>query len=355
VSLELRGVTKRFGDVVAVRELTLDVPAGEFLTLLGPSGCGKTTALRLIAGFESPDRGAIVFDGRDVTSRSPQRRGFGMVFQNYALFPHLDVAENVSFGLRARGEPASEIPERVRAALRRVNLEGYGARAVQALSGGQQQRVALARALAIEPSLLLLDEPLSNLDAALREQTRREIRDLVKSLGITAVFVTHDQEEAFALSDRIAVLEAGRMRQIGPPEELYRRPADPFVATFVGRANLVPATLSGGGPRRVDFGGETWWDADADAGIPAGPVLALLRPEDLEVVEAGQGLAGVVRDRRFAGATTSFIIRTDSTEGGPRDLEVIAEDRAAVGDTVTVRPRAGGTIRVFPLSGAGDR
>ena len=353
MSLELREVTKRFDDVVAVRELALEVPAGEFLTLLGPSGCGKTTALRLIAGFESPDAGSVVFDGRDVTRDSPQRRGFGMVFQNYALFPHLDVGENVSYGLRARRASAAEIADRVAASLRRVNLEGYGARAVQALSGGQQQRVALARALAIEPPLLLLDEPLSNLDAALREQTRRELRDLVKGLGITAVFVTHDQEEAFALSDRIAVLETGRLRQIGPPEELYRRPADPFVATFVGRANLVPATLSESRPRRVDFGGEGSWAADADDDTPSGPVLALLRPEDLELTGAGAGLPGVVRDRRFAGATTSFVLRMGGSDG-PRDLEVIAEDRARVGDAVTVRPREGGTIRVFPMpAGAG--
>jgi len=354
VSLELRDVTKRFDDVVAVRELALEVPAGEFLTLLGPSGCGKTTALRLIAGFERPDAGSIVFDGRDVTRDSPQRRGFGMVFQSYALFPHLDVAANVSYGLRARGEPAAEIPGRVAASLRRVNLEGYGERAVQALSGGQQQRVALARSLAVEPPLLLLDEPLSNLDAALREQTRRELRDLVKALGITAVFVTHDQEEAFALSDRIAVLEAGRLRQIGPPEVLYRRPADPFVATFVGRANLLPATLSDGSPRRVDFGGGASWTADADDDTPAGPVLALLRPEDLEMAGTGGGLPGVVRDRRFAGATTSFVLRVEPP-GGPLDLEVIAEDRAGVGDTVTVRPRGGRTIRVFPRPADGSR
>src|SRR5690606_14197502 len=195
--------------------------------------------LRMIAGFEVPTSGRILLDGRDVTSLPPQRRGTGMVFQSYALFPHLDVFENVAFGLRAQGAPAASIAPRVEGALARVDMAGYERRAIQALSGGQQQRVALARALAPEPPVLLLDEPLSNLDAALRERTRAELRALLKEVGITAIFVTHDQEEAFALSDRIAVMNAGRLQQLGTPETLYRSPANPFVASFVGRANFL--------------------------------------------------------------------------------------------------------------------
>ncbi|HEU0013103.1 MAG TPA: ABC transporter ATP-binding protein, partial [Longimicrobium sp.] len=243
--LRLENLTRRFGDTLAVDGLSLEVAAGEFLTLLGPSGCGKTTTLRMIAGFEQPTSGRVVVDGRDVTALPPQKRDVGMVFQNYALFPHLDVAENVAFGLRSRGESRAAAAPGVERALEMVELTGFGARRVQQLSGGQQQRVALARALAPEPPLLLLDEPLSNLDAALRERTRDELRALLKQLGMTAVFVTHDQEEAFALSDRVAVLDRGRLQQVGSPEELYAAPANAFVASFLGRANFLPATVEG--------------------------------------------------------------------------------------------------------------
>jgi iron(III) transport system ATP-binding protein len=247
--LRLDALSRRFGDTTAVDAVSLDVAAGEFLTLLGPSGCGKTTTLRMVAGFEHPTSGQVWVNGRDVTALPPQRRDVGMVFQNYALFPHMDVGENVAFGLRARG--GRDVDARVERALERVELAGYKRRKVQELSGGQQQRVALARALAPEPPLLLLDEPLSNLDAALRERTRTEIRALLKELGMTAVFVTHDQEEAFALSDRIAVLDRGRLQQLGTPEELYARPANPFVAAFLGRANFFPgiAASEHGRPR----------------------------------------------------------------------------------------------------------
>src|SRR5512135_752628 len=219
--LRLENVSKRFGDVAAVRDVSLVVERGELLTLLGPSGCGKTTTLRMIAGFEPVSGGRIVLDGRDVTGVSPQRRRVGMVFQNYALFPHLDVFENIAFGLKAQDTARDEVPRRVERALDLVDLRGYARRRVQALSGGQQQRVALARALAPEPPILLLDEPLSNLDATLRERTREELRAVLGRIGITSVFVTHDQEEAFALSDRIALMNAGRVEQVGPPEELY--------------------------------------------------------------------------------------------------------------------------------------
>ncbi|MBD0327244.1 MAG: ABC transporter ATP-binding protein, partial [Pyrinomonadaceae bacterium] len=239
--LSLENIEKRYETTRAVADLSLVIERGEFFGLLGPSGCGKTTTLRMIAGLETPDAGQIIFDARDVTHLSPERRGFGMVFQNYALFPHLNVFENVAFGLRARRKPKAEVAQKVSEALALVQLPGYERRSVDALSGGQQQRVAIARAIAIEPALLLFDEPLSNLDVALREETRGELRELVSKLGLTAVYVTHDQEEAFALCHRIAVMWAGRIAQIGTPREIYERPASLSVASFLGRNNFIRA------------------------------------------------------------------------------------------------------------------
>src|SRR5258707_6439868 len=235
--LTLDRLDKSFGGNSVLRGLSLEVAKGEIVALLGPSGSGKTTALRLIAGFETPDRGQIRVEGVDVTAQPPERRHFGMVFQHYALFPRLTVGENVAFGLAGRGDRA-DVARRVAAALNLVELPGFEARRVGEISGGQQQRVALARALAPEPRVLLLDEPLSNLDPTLRERTRRELRQLIKRVGITTVFVTHEQEEAFELGDRVAVLNAGRLEQAGAPDELYERPASLFVAAFVGRANV---------------------------------------------------------------------------------------------------------------------
>lgn len=353
--LELTGVTRRFGSVTAVDRLELSIERGEFVTLLGPSGCGKTTALRLIAGFESPDEGTVRFRDRDVSGETPQQRGFGMVFQNYALFPHLNVFENVAFGLRSRGRPKGEIRDTVHRSLERVDLGGYQDRAVQALSGGQQQRVALARALAIEPPLLLLDEPLSNLDQALRVQTRTELRRLVKELGITALFVTHDQEEAFDLSDRIAVMSRGRLRQIGTPRTLYRDPSDRFVAGFMGRANFLPATLLARLP------GLEARLADPDADV-------LVRPEELEfVADEASGVPGVVRDRRFRGPLTLYQVEL---QGGPAAAPDATPDPAspppslvevarrgegpAPGDPVFLRPDPEAELRSFRPASAPD-
>jgi iron(III) transport system ATP-binding protein len=272
----------------------------------------------MIAGFERPTSGRIVLGDRDVTDLPPQRRGLGMVFQNYALFPHLDVFENVAFGLKAQGTPSGETRLRVADALARVELAGYEKRAVQALSGGQQQRVALARALAPEPPLLLLDEPLSNLDAALREKTRDELRSLLKRIGITAIFVTHDQEEAFALSDRIAVLRGGELEQLGTPEELYRFPSNPFVAAFVGRANFVEGNVIArdGVEGVVEVGEGAEWRVrlHQDSG---GRVRVMVRPEALRIERKAQtngtsGLVGQVIDRRFAGANTAYRVRLPS-------------------------------------------
>ncbi len=361
--LELTGVTRAFGRIRAVDRLSLSVREGEFVTLLGPSGCGKTTALRLIAGFERPDEGSIRFRGEEIAEVSPQRRGFGMVFQNYALFPHLNVFDNVAFGLRARRTPKPETEAKVRAALGIVDLSDYETRTVQALSGGQQQRVAVARALAIEPPLLLLDEPLSNLDQALRVQTRNDLRELVQELGITALFVTHDQEEAFDLSDRIAVMSEGRIHQVGSPRQLYEEPADRFVASFVGRANALPARRTSRGLGLLGSAAEWLWSpGDAARGgapglEPGDPCVLLVRPEDLEFVGGedanGRGCRGSVRDRRFRGGTVSYSVALASGSEGDRAggavIEIVGSaEGPQVGEGVRVAPCRGARLHVFP-------
>jgi putative spermidine/putrescine transport system ATP-binding protein len=351
--LRLEALTKRFGETTAVADLSLDVPQGEFLSLLGPSGCGKTTTLRMIAGFEAPTSGRVTLDGRDITTLPPQRRGMGMVFQSYALFPHLDVFENVAFGLKSRGARGPETRERVARALDRVDLGGLERRRVQELSGGQQQRVALARALAPEPPVLLLDEPLSNLDAALRERTRIELRQLLKQVGITAVFVTHDQEEAFDLSDRIAVLRDGELQQLGTPNDLYALPANAFVGSFVGRANFLPGIIL-----EVDgemgfckvAGAPRWRVRVASAGLVAGDdVRVMARPESLMIggsaADGSSALTGSVRDRRFAGATTVYRV---AIEGASEVLVSSGRpDLASVDDRVSIDLAPGAIAHAF--------
>jgi putative spermidine/putrescine transport system ATP-binding protein len=309
--LHVRALTKAFRGQTAVADLTLDVARGEILALLGPSGSGKTTTLRLLAGFETPDAGSIVVDGEDVTAATPAARRFGMVFQHYALFPHLDVGENVAFGLTLGGAAAAQ---RVREVLAMVDLAGYERRPVAALSGGQQQRVALARSLAPEPRVLLLDEPLSNLDPSLRERTRRELRRAIKQVGITTVFVTHEQEEAFDLGDRIAVLHAGRLEQLGTADDLYEKPQTAFVAGFVGRTATLPGEWVGG----------------------RSGTRALVRPESMRFLPSGAGAAaleGVVIERRFVGAMAYFTVDA----GGGVALDVQARhDSARIGDRVRV-------------------
>ena len=284
--LEVVDLHKRFGPVVAVDGVTFAVPRGAILVLLGPSGCGKTTILRVIAGLEAPDRGDVRIDGRSVLGLPPERRGVGLLFQSYALFPHMSVAGNVAYGLRFKGVPRRERVKRVRELLELVGLTGYERRRPHELSHGQRQRVALARALAPGPEVLLLDEPLSALDAALRAELRWELRRILVEQRITSVYVTHDQEEGFALADRLAVMRAGRIEQEGPPEELYASPRTPFVATFLGTAVLWPGVLRRGS-------GGTWVEVGdvrvpaADRGLPDGsPVYVLLRPQD---VAAGEG------------------------------------------------------------------
>ncbi|MEX0600646.1 MAG: ABC transporter ATP-binding protein [Rhodothermales bacterium] len=290
----LDGVTKRFGSIVAVDDVSVEIQPGEFFSLLGPSGCGKTTLLRIVGGFERPDAGSVHIAGRDVTGMNPQRRPTAMVFQSYALFPNMTVGENVAYGLRVRKVDASTRRRRVEEALRRVELEALVERPVTALSGGQQQRVALARAVAVEPDVLLFDEPLSNLDVTLREQTRRELKVLQHRLGTTSLYVTHDQQEALALSDRIAVMKAGRLIQVGPPEQLYREPETAYVAEFLGGSNIVrdrrlASRLAGGDP-------------------PPGRVLAV-RPEHFEV--SSNGVEAQVVSRQFLGTLAEWWVEVD--------------------------------------------
>jgi ABC-type Fe3+/spermidine/putrescine transport system ATPase subunit len=287
-AIRIAGVGRAFGPVAAVDDVSLDIANGEFFTLLGPSGCGKTTLLRMVAGFCALDRGAIDFGERRVDTLPPHRRNAGMVFQNYAIFPNLRVAGNVAYGLKARRVARGAIAEKVARALKLVHLDAHGERWPHELSGGQLQRVAIARCLVIEPAVLLLDEPLSNLDAQLRVEMRGEIRQLQQSLKITALYVTHDQEEALAISDRIAVMRAGRLEQIGTPEEIYRRPASPFVAEFMGTTNLLRGAVIGGAGAwlRVVVGGQDF--RLAAPGARTGDTLAFsLRPEILRPVAPG--------------------------------------------------------------------
>src|SRR3989442_4833971 len=300
VSIRLERLSKRFhhrvqGEVYAARDVSLTVAPGEFVTLLGPSGCGKTTTLRMIAGFETPDAGRVLIGDEDVTALMANRRNIGFVFQNYALFPHLTVFENVAYGLRVQGRPAAEIGRAVADVLSLVGLQGYDRQFPQQLSGGEQQRVALARAIVIRPRVLLFDEPLSNLDAQLRVRMRGEIRALQQALSITAVYVTHDQEEAMAISDRIAVMSRGSIVQEGSAETLYARPASEFVARFIGRVNLLAARVVavGGEGVEVEVAGQR-----VKAVAPTPPALGdkvriVVRPETVELAPAGvSGPAG---------------------------------------------------------------
>ncbi len=350
--LQLDSLEKRFGALAVTRGVSLSVGRSEIVALLGPSGSGKTTVLRLVAGFETPDSGRIVVEGQDVTAIAPERRRFGMVFQHYALFPHMTVGENVAFGLESQGVGGSASRERVAETLAAVELEGYGDRRVTQLSGGQQQRVALARALAPRPRVLLLDEPLSNLDPTLRERTRRELKRVIRSIGITTLFVTHEQEEAFELGDRVAVLSAGSLEQVGSPEELYEEPKTRFVATFIGRSTVLAATWTGDGA--VGLAEGIAWRAEGAPGLRAGdPVDLVVRPESLAFApaETPGALPGEVVERRYAGRAAFFFVRLDRAAG--EETEVLAApDTARPGDRIAVRPDPAGPLpRAYPKSG----
>ena len=325
VAVRLESVTKTFGGVTASDSVTLDIPEGELFFLLGPSGCGKTTILRTVAGFETPDSGRVLFDGKDVTMLPPYRRNTGMVFQNYALWPHMTVFENVAYGLRLRKVARSEVTKRVEAALEMVRMPRERDRYPNQLSGGQQQRVALARALVIKPGCLLLDEPLSNLDAKLRLEMRAEIRRIHDETGVTTIYVTHDQKEALSMAERLAVLSAGRVVQIGPPGEVYHRPADAFVAAFIGETNLLPGTVRSADGERVAVDteiGRVAGVAQSFPGVrPGARCIASIRPEDVTLA-AGKAddnsFEGTLAQYTFLGEVGQYVVRV-----GQRDLKLL--------------------------------
>ena len=348
-SVSVRGVCKSFGGTRAVDEVSLDVAKGEFLTLLGPSGCGKTTLLNLIAGFLEPERGEILIDGERMNEVPPYRRSIGVVFQNYALFPHMNVAQNVGFGLRMRKVPDEEVERRVNAALEMVRLPEMGARTPRQLSGGQQQRVALARALVINPKVVLLDEPFSAIDKNLRAEMQVELKQIQKRVGITTIFVTHDQSEALSLSDRIAVISRGRIEQVSEPAMLYRRPASSFVASFIGDVNRLQCTVRGAadGELLLDAGGlqlrlpKARAEASAEAGnaaVAGSAALLFVRPEELSLVAPGDVSANL-------GAAT---VETHVYQGTHVDVCLRYDD----GRTLRVRHPGFEALQLFP---AGSR
>jgi ABC-type Fe3+/spermidine/putrescine transport system ATPase subunit len=333
--LHLDHLEKSFGSLRVTADISLSVSKSEIVALLGPSGSGKTTVLRLVAGFETPDSGSVRVEEEDVTRLPPERRRFGMVFQHYALFPHMSVGENVAFGLEAQKMPRSDVERRVAETLAAVDLAGFERRRIGEISGGQQQRVAVARALAPQPRVLLLDEPLSNLDPTLRERTRRELKRIIRRVGITTLFVTHEQEEAFDLGDRVAVVNAGRLEQVGPPEALYEEPASRFVATFIGRSSVLAGTWTAGGVRLAE--GKIW-RASGGEGLVEGAVVDLVvRPEGVRLLAATSpdALAGEVAGRRYAGRVALFDVALDA--GG--SVEVVgAPEAARPGEKVFVAP-----------------
>ena len=335
-AVEIRGLTKRFGDVAAVDAVTLDIRAGEFFSLLGPSGCGKTTLLRMIGGFELPTGGSIRIHGADVTGTPPYGRPVNMVFQHYALFPHLSVGENVAFGMRYHGVPRGDEPRRVAAALALVQLSGYEARRPDQLSGGQRQRVALARALALEPKVLLLDEPLGALDQKLRKEVQVQLKQLQRSLGITFVFVTHDQEEALTMSDRIAVMNRGRVEQLDDAARVFERPATEFVATFMGASNFFDAFVRGGDAASVLIE------------LPGGAAARL--PREGRAARAGEKLRFVVRPEKL-----DLRAHDLSTRGVPT-VPVTVEDRVyqGVGTVWLVRGPGGEAFSVYEQNEGAD-
>ncbi len=336
--LEVRDVAKSFAPgTMAVAGVTLDIAPGEVLCLLGPSGCGKTTLLRIIAGLETADRGTVVCDGRDMAGVPPHERDFGMMFQDFALFPHKNVFDNVAFGLRMRRQPAAEIAARVEAILATVDLTGFGRRPIAQLSGGEQQRVALARALAPGPRLLLLDEPLGALDRALRERLMLDVRAILKRLGMTAIYVTHDQTEAFAVADRMAVMNAGQIEQVGAPPVVYDRPATPFVARFLGFENLLPGVVGGAG-EVATAAGRFRPAAPTNA---RGAVTLLIKPNLEQVEAAGSATEGAV-ENTITGIVGAVAFRGRFCQvwlaaGGERLLFEAAGDFAyALGDRIRI-------------------
>ena len=316
VSISIQNLSKNFGTQPVLQDISLEIRQGELFFLLGPSGCGKTTLLRHLAGFYQPDRGRIFFDDEDVTRLPAHKRGTGMMFQSYALWPHMNVAQNVAFGLEERRRPLEEIKQRVEQALELVQLGGLGARRISQLSGGQQQRVALARALVIRPRCLLLDEPLSNLDAKLRQEMRAEIRCLCKEFGLTGIYVTHDRDEALSMADRLAIMHVGQLAQVGTPEEVYRNPTSQMVAQFIGQANLIQGTVTGPSPEdqtwdlETSFGRVRARPSQKDDHLTLGSSVTLcIRPEAFsfaQIIESPNAFPGRIIDTTYLGAIVQY-------------------------------------------------
>jgi len=348
--LTLTGIQKSFGTSVAVQDFNLSAQRGEFVSFLGPSGCGKTTTLRMIAGFEVPTAGTISIDGTDVTHRSPNKRNVGMVFQSYALFPNMTVGDNIGFGLKVRKRPPVEIKKRVAELLEIVNLPDKGGRYPYQLSGGQQQRVALARALAFEPTVLLLDEPLSALDAKIRVALRHEIRSIQRQLGITTVYVTHDQEEALSLSDRVVVMSEGRVEQIGTPFEVYNFPSTPFVASFVGTLNVLPAVVVDAARGELTVAGQAVRVARRFEGGSGKSVNIALRPEMVKLGDGPEGsnrVKGKVIDVSFLGSIVRMRVAVGGDNGPIVSLDEFNESTLSlpeVGETLTINFPADGPL-----------
>jgi spermidine/putrescine transport system ATP-binding protein len=337
-------VVKKFGEVCAVDRVTIHVHPGEFLTLLGPSGCGKTTTLRMIGGFENQDAGTIFIQGKDVTNHSPANRNTSLVFQDYALFPHMTVAENIAFGLQMRKVNRREIKERTDAVLRLVNLPMYGNRKPNQLSGGQKQRVALARSLVLQPAVLLLDEPLGALDAQIRKQMQLELKNIQKQLGQTFIYVTHDQEESLTMSDKIVIMHNGRIEQFGSPEEVYESPATPFVASFLGDCNILSGTLTENGDGRAIFHHPQLGYLQGrlntkEYGSPNSPAVFCVRPENICVTPAGTpdserfqvSVKGIVIQRIYRGVVTRYVVSVGNEE---ITAETLGKGTIAPGETV---------------------
>jgi len=354
--LTLENITKVFpprgagSEVTAVHDVSLDIEKGELVTLLGPSGCGKTTTLRIIAGFEFPTQGRIILDNQEINSLPPHKREMSMVFQSYAIFPHLTVFENIAYGLNVKRLPKPKITEQVNKVLDLVHLEGYGDRAPTQLSGGQQQRVALARALIMEPKVLLMDEPLSNLDAKLREEMRTEIRRIQKDINITSVYVTHDQIEAMTLSDRIVVMNQGRIEQIGTPVEVYRFPNSRFVADFIGRANFVPGEVQDirDGRLTVSVLGKVLELTNIQREFKQQDMVTLIvRPEMVRIKKTGELFKGLVRRAVYLGDVIEYDVEVSGQLITGIETDPYKMDLIPVGEDVTVG-YAEGCIQVLP-------